>query len=153
MVVGGRAALKSKAFVIVVLISCFLSSKGFFPPAPVKISAGDGADKNEQASPRQGAEGCGSDTQNNALRNQTIGERLERHQRTVVSRIQCDDLTYRHTLYLNPFPTWGALLVSVSRLKLNAKLDQNTLSITASNRIETICLQHLPPLFQTAFGS
>ena len=133
-------------------LRCFQSSVGFFPPAPQKISVSDGVEKIEDASPRESGDRCARDTQNNALRNQTIGERLERHQHTVVSRIQCDDLSYRHTLHINPHPTWGALLVSVSRIKLSGKLDQNTLSITSSNRIETTCLHYLPPTFQTASG-
>ena len=123
-------------------VRLFQTSRGFLPPQ--KTSAGDVEEnKDEMASPRHAETGPSRDTQNGWINPETIGERLQRWSRYVVGRSITDEGSVRHTLYQTDFPSWGKLLVAVSRVKIANAIPCSDLNIT-ENRIETSCLNYLP---------
>jgi len=136
-------------------IRLFQTSKGFFP-------AGSAPRKRQTPSPRHAGDSTASDTQNEVWREvvpgvfvtesrdresrddvPTLGERLQRWTRSVVSRSETEDGSPRYKLHLACGETWGAILVSASKAKLAHNTGDANLSIT-TNRIHASCYQYLP---------
>jgi hypothetical protein len=121
-------------------VRLFQTSRGFFP---AKTSAGDvDKTKDEVPSPRQTAQGPGSETQNYRINDETIGERLERWSRYVVSRSISPEGQVRHRTFEMTCRSWGQLLVQLGRIKIRGAIPSSVLDVT-ENRIQTTCLQAL----------
>lgn len=130
-------------------VRLFQTSKGFFPPLPASDKA---KEKEPKASPRQLTDGPGEDTQNNWSRTETIGERLTKWSRQVVSRSISPTGSVQHQLYEMRCDSWGVLLVRLSNVKLANRVSCTDLRIS-ENVIQTTCLHHLSsylPAFSSA---
>lgn len=145
-------------------IRMFQTSSGFFP-------AGCVARELETASPRPAAVLPGSDTQNGVRhcgdgissvfadreprQNDTIGERLTRWARSVVSRSgDPEEGKPRYRLHIAIDGSWGELLVTACHHKFLHQLGESQIKIT-KNKIEASCLQFFPPsllLYQQAYS-
>lgn len=122
-------------------VRLFQTSRGFFP---AQDSADDVAEtEGSEASPRLGEEDqTDPATKNGWINDETIGERLERWSRYVVSRSISPDGSVRHNVYEMQCASWGRLLVSVSLIKLRSGIACSDLQIT-ENCITTTSLCHL----------
>lgn len=124
-------------------VRLFQTSKGFFPPAPKKISADDVEKQNERiASPRDGEDGPVPETQNYRINTETIGERLERWSRYVVSRSISEEGGVIHRVMEMTCDSWGQLLVQLGRIKIRSRVPCSVLTVR-ENLIQTSCLSHL----------
>lgn len=118
-------------------VRLFQTSRGFFP------TGGTVAEK--RPSPRHGLGVPETDTQNNGLpQKETIGERLNRWTRCVVSR----SLSHRggkpvHRLHLLQGRTWVDLLVHAANQKFAHHMGELEVTIT-QHKIETSCLNLFP---------
>jgi hypothetical protein len=118
----------------------FQTSNGFFPANDQPVE-----EQSAEASPRPSDEEPVANTKNNQSPPETIGERLERWTRLVVSRSTNPDGSFRHRLHNMGERTWGHLLAEVCRIKFAAHLGAKSIQIT-STKIETTCLRILPSL-------
>lgn len=117
-------------------VRLFQTSKGFFP-------AGDVAkQKDVKPSPRLPAGDQCRDTKNDWSHVETIGERLKRWSRCVVSRSISIEGKVTHRMHRMTCDSWGKLLVHLSRVKIRTGIGRWDLHIT-ENVIETSCLQSL----------
>jgi hypothetical protein len=122
----------------------FQTSKGFFPPTPKTLSADDVEKQNDAiASPRDTGTGPTRETQNYRIPSETIGERLERWSRYVVSRSISDDGKVIHRVLEMTCQSWGQLLVRLGRIKIQSGIPSSDLHVT-ENCIQTSCLNLLP---------
>lgn len=112
----------------------FQTSRNFFPASGV-------VDDESEASPRLSAEEPGANTENDALKSETIGERLDRWTKLVVSRIQTSEGGIRHQLHVMK-DSWGSLRAHVCSLKFTHNLSEQKMRIN-SYSIETTCLRML----------
>lgn len=125
-------------------VRLFQTSKGFFPPAPKTLSADDVEKQNQEtASPRGTGAGPARETQNYDRHYETIGERLERWSRYVVSRSISDDGKVHHRVFEMTCRSWGDLLVRLGRIKIRSGIPSSDLHVT-ENCIQTSCLNLLP---------
>ena len=116
-------------------VRLFQTSKGFFPADGV-------VKKDEKASPRQPDKDPVGDTQNYSPNTETIGERLKRWSRYVVSRSISETGQVRHLMYEMICDSWGQLLVRLGRVKIANGVSCWDLTIK-ENVIETSCLSLL----------
>lgn len=120
-------------------VRLFQTSKGFFPEVK-KLSADDvEKQNNEIASPRDVDDGPIHETQNYRINAETIGERLQRWSRYVVSRSITETGQVRHRVYEMVCDSWGQLLVHLGRVKIRSGLSRGELHVT-ENQIQTTCL-------------
>lgn len=117
-------------------VRLFQTSNGFFP----KTLPADGVEKQKDqiASPRDGETGPIAETQNYDRHFETIGERLTRWSRYVVSRSISTEGQVRHQVYEMACESWGQLLVHIGRVKIRSGMCQSDLHIT-ENCIQTSC--------------
>lgn len=115
-------------------VRLFQTSRGFFPAGGVAKT------KDEKPSPRQRSEGPRADTQNNRPVAETIGERLQRWSRYVVSRSLSEGGQVRHYTHRMECDSWGQLLVRLAHVKLRSGLPDAVLHVT-ENVIQTTCLR------------
>jgi hypothetical protein len=73
----------------------------------------------------------------------TIGERIKRWSRCVVSRVTRDDGTKRFKLHIAIGADWADVLVDACRFKFAHQLGEPEIRIT-TNKIEASCLQSFP---------
>lgn len=118
-------------------VRLFQTSKGFFPPLP---ASGVAKQKDETASPRLPDSDHVGDTQNYRPNPETIGERLKRWSRYVVSRSISSEGQVRHRVFEMRADSWGQLLVKLVHVKLRTGVSDAQLHIT-ENHISTSCLQ------------
>ena len=117
-------------------VRLFQTSKGFFPT----LSASGVTEKVEaKPSPRPCDLDRVTETQNSRIIDETIGERLQRWSRYVVSRSLSQDGKVRHFVRQMTCNSWGSLLVSLSRVKIQNAITQMDLEIR-ENVIKTSCL-------------
>lgn len=118
-------------------VRLFQTSRGFFP-------TGGTEDKEKRPSPRHGIGVPDTDTQNNRPPRETIGERLQRWTRCVVSRSLSTrggrPVYHLHTLLRG---TWADLLVHAAGQKFARSMCEKEITIT-QYKIETTCLRILP---------
>ncbi|MFA6287144.1 MAG: hypothetical protein WC661_07120 [Opitutaceae bacterium] len=122
-------------------VRLFQTSKGFFPPAPIPA---DDVEKqnNEIASPRDGEDGPVPETQNYDRHFETIGERLKRWSRYVVSRSTSPEGHVTHQMFEMLCDSWGQLLVRIGRIKISSRISCLDLTVR-ENCIQTSCLNYL----------
>jgi hypothetical protein len=120
----------------------FQTSKNFFP------ASGQQKNETEEASPRPSASDLGANTQNEKLRQLSIGERLERWSKLVVSRIISPEGAIRFRVHVLQ-TTWGDLRAHICRIKFAENISEKLLQIT-SHKIETSCLRILPSYLPTS---
>lgn len=113
-------------------VRLFQTSKGFFP-------AGSVAKKPKEPSPRQLSDDPAEDTQNYNPNTETIGERLKRWSRYVVSRSISETGQVSHLTYEMICDSWGQLLVRLGRVKIANRISCFDLKLK-ENVIETSCL-------------
>jgi hypothetical protein len=133
----------------------FQTSKGFFPAGCVATA------EEEMPSPRHGVVLPDTDTQNEDYREvcegvavrevrddyreppETLGERIKRWGRSVVSRSE-SEIGTRYRLHIAIGETWADLLVTAAKHQLAQKLSCEQIDIT-KNKIQVPCQQYLPP--------
>lgn len=120
-------------------VRLFQTSRGFLP-----IAAGGVTKEKEQRepSPRQRDSDHVTETKNNGINDETIGERLKRWSRYVVSRSLTSDGKVRHRRYQMTLGSWGQLLVCLSHVKIRTGIGRWDLDIR-ENVIQTTCLQSI----------
>lgn len=116
----------------------FQTSRGFFPT--------DGAAAAKRPSPRHGIGVPDTDTENNGLlKRETIGERLQRWTRCVVSRSNSQRGGHPvHRLHSLNRIGWADLLVHTARHKFAHRMGEKEVTIN-QYKIETSCLELFPP--------
>lgn len=126
------------------IVRLFQTSKGFFPKKAKTLSADNVEKQNtETASPRGTGAGPARETQNYDRHFETIGERLQRWSRYVVSRSTSDEGKVIHRVYEMTCDSWGQLLVRLGRIKIRSGIPSSDLHVT-ENCIQTSCLNLLP---------
>lgn len=116
----------------------FQTSIRFFP------SPAGGESKEEKPSPRQAGDDLPSDTQNESIgKSDTIGERLQKWSKLVISRTTLDDGSTRHRLFRIKHDSWGALLVTFCHLRFAHGLADDVLKISR-NKIESEITTWIP---------
>ena len=114
-------------------VRLFQTSKGFFPTDSAVLK------KDAKPSPRQPDDDQVGDTKNYCPNTETIGERLKRWSRYVVSRSISDTGAVHHLIYEMVCDSWGQLLVRLGRVKIANGISCWDLTIK-ENVIETTCL-------------